>query len=113
MIVERFLHGRRISLLVKDPNEYLQSHWARGEIYEHELYGTGAVRHALGSIVSGVSRRVRGHGASECSVTSKRIIGRNVRRRRRVHRNTPVLRGCMRRTRRQFRAWPELAAHAR
>ena len=60
-IVERFLHGRRIRLLVKDPREYLQSHWVRGEIYEDELYGNGIVRHALGSVVSRISRSVRGH----------------------------------------------------
>jgi FkbM family methyltransferase len=60
-VFERLLRGRRVRLLVKDPREYLQSHWARGEIYEYDLYGADPVRRAAGRLVSSLSRRVRGH----------------------------------------------------
>lgn len=57
---EIFLHGQRIKLPVRDPHEYLQRHWARGEIYEHGLFGTDPIRRAAGAIASRVSKRVRG-----------------------------------------------------
>lgn len=60
-VFERLLRGRRVRLLVKDPREYLQSHWARGEIYEYDLYGSDLARRAAGRVVSSLSRRLRGH----------------------------------------------------
>lgn len=60
-VIERLIDGRRVRLCVKDPHEYLQRHWARGELYEYDLFGSDPFRLAAGRVVSAISRRVRGH----------------------------------------------------
>ncbi len=59
MIVEKQLGDRTVRLLVKDKNEYLQRYWARGDIYEYDLYGSDPMRRAAGFLFDRVSRRVK------------------------------------------------------
>lgn len=60
-VFEPLIGGRRLRLCVKDPREYLQRYWARGELYEYELFGSDPLRLAAERLVSAFSRRVRGH----------------------------------------------------
>src|ERR1700690_1550585 len=59
LVIEHNLGGRRLRLLVKDPSEYLQSHWVRGDFYEYDLYGSDPVRRAAGYVLDRVASRVR------------------------------------------------------
>lgn len=58
-IVEKWLGDKRVRLLVKDKNEYLQRYWARGDIYEFDLYGSAPMRRAAGWLFDKVSQRTR------------------------------------------------------
>ena len=57
--MEKWLGGKKVRLLVKDRNEYLQKYWVRGDIYEYDLYGSDPVRRAAGWLFDRVSQRVR------------------------------------------------------
>lgn len=58
-IVEKWLGDRKVRLLVKDRNEYLQRYWARGDIYEYDLYGSHPMRRVAGWLFDKVSQRVK------------------------------------------------------
>lgn len=58
-VVEKWLGDKKVRLLVKDENEYLQRYWARGDIYEYDLYGSDLMRRAAGWLFDKVSHRVK------------------------------------------------------
>jgi len=60
MVVDAHIRGHTLRLLVKDPKEYLQSYWARGEIYEHDLFGSSRTRRAASWLLDHVRRRIDG-----------------------------------------------------
>ena len=58
-VVAKWLGDKKVRLLVKDENEYLQRYWARGDIYEYDLYGSDLMRRAAGWLFDKVSHRVK------------------------------------------------------
>jgi FkbM family methyltransferase len=58
-VVEKWLGDKKVRLLVKDKNEYLQRYWARGDIYEYDLYGSDPMRRAAGWLFDKVSQRTK------------------------------------------------------